>query len=365
MMKQVSNLGIGQPVTACLQDGNQSGGTADKWELLRVLARAAEGMGLNHRTLSVLRALLSFFPDRALPDRPGAAVVFPSNASLSERLNGMPESTLRRHLAKLVQAGIVSRQDSPNRKRYARKFGLCYGFDLSPLARGACALQSAAEAAETARQRCLALRDRLALIRVRLIEESGLNESDARLERARLMLRRKADESLLTKMIETLEPLLKTAVPNVPETEEMSGSDRQNERHIQDTNKITSVSKAEAENCARTADTVSLNEVMRHCREYGSFFPDAPRTWHGVVQVGERLHGMLGIERGVYDSAMRRLGVQAAATTLLCMLEKIGSIRSPGAYLRGIVAKAERGEFHLRAMVLGCGREKLSADNFA
>ena len=62
--------------------------------------------------------------------------MFPSNRKLMERLNGMPESTLRRHLASLAEIGIVTRKNSPNRKRYARRAGegalMAFGFDLSP-----------------------------------------------------------------------------------------------------------------------------------------------------------------------------------------------------------------------------------------
>ena len=65
-------------------------------------------------------------------------IVFPSNEQLSLRAHGMPASTLRRHLAGLVDAGLVVRRDSPNGKRYARKgkrgeLQFAFGFDLSPL----------------------------------------------------------------------------------------------------------------------------------------------------------------------------------------------------------------------------------------
>ena len=65
-------------------------------------------------------------------------IVFPSNQQLLLRAHGMPASTLRRHLAVLVDAGLIIRRDSPNGKRYARKdsageIELAFGFDLSPL----------------------------------------------------------------------------------------------------------------------------------------------------------------------------------------------------------------------------------------
>lgn len=108
----------------------------DKWALLDRLTTAADCFELSHRTLTVLKALLSFLPSRHIPDG-AAGIVFASNARLSERLHGMPESTLRRHLAQLVRTGLIARHDSPNRKRFARNRGgaiaLAFGFDLSPL----------------------------------------------------------------------------------------------------------------------------------------------------------------------------------------------------------------------------------------
>ena len=48
-------------------------------------------------------------------------VVFPSNQQLALRAHGMAPATLRRHLAALVDCGLMIRRDSPNGKRYARK----------------------------------------------------------------------------------------------------------------------------------------------------------------------------------------------------------------------------------------------------
>jgi hypothetical protein len=46
-------------------------------------------------------------------------IVFPSNRVLAFRADKMKEPTLRRHLQKLVEAGLIIRRDSPNGKRYA------------------------------------------------------------------------------------------------------------------------------------------------------------------------------------------------------------------------------------------------------
>ncbi|MGQ0565235.1 MAG: plasmid replication protein RepC [Gemmobacter sp.] len=111
-------------------------GGVNKWEVLRELSAARVTFGLGDRDMAVLQALLSFCPETILAGNSLDLVVHPSNRSICERLNGMPESTMRRYLAHLVEAGVLLRRDSPNGKRYARHFGEdkeAFGFDLTPL----------------------------------------------------------------------------------------------------------------------------------------------------------------------------------------------------------------------------------------
>ena len=92
-----------------------------KWRLFRALTEAKEPLDVTDRALSVLHALLSFHQETALtlppietkasegdPASPGL-VVFPSNKELSIRAHGMAPATLRRHLACLVDAGLIIR----------------------------------------------------------------------------------------------------------------------------------------------------------------------------------------------------------------------------------------------------------------
>ncbi len=107
----------------------------------------------------MLNALLTCLPETAMVA--GNLVVFPSNKALSLRAHGMAETTLRRHLGALVQAGLVVRRDSPNGKRYALRGGegveQAYGLDLSPvLARAEEFEHLAAEAAAERRASALA-----------------------------------------------------------------------------------------------------------------------------------------------------------------------------------------------------------------
>nr|WP_281256060.1 plasmid replication protein RepC [Puniceibacterium antarcticum] len=352
----MSQTGFGQSAEVCT--------SADKWALLATLTEAAPDIGLNHRTLSVLKALLSFFPDRILPEDAGAAVVFPSNRSLSLRLNGMPESTLRRHLATLVTQGIVSRQDGPNRKRFARRYGIPYGFDLSPLARTAQSLRQAADSARERAAHLTALRDRLALLRARLLEDERLSPDHPLMEQIRLTLRRKAVETTLRNLIEHVEPLLSAPPPRPCDTAKMSGRDAQNERHIQSTNKNKSVNKAMPLELAQEETEIPLENVLRHCHEYKSYFPEATQSWHGVCSVSDQLHGMLGITRPLYMRAQAKLGIKATAAVILAMLERMPDIRKPAAYFQGLIQRFDEGCLNLNAMFGQQKGRKLSADNF-
>ncbi len=87
-------------------DGGNDSGEADKWQLLRALTEASAEYGLSDRTLSLLEALVSFTAERVL-DGKQPIIVFPSNRELSLRARGMAPATIRRHLAALVDAGMI------------------------------------------------------------------------------------------------------------------------------------------------------------------------------------------------------------------------------------------------------------------
>jgi replication initiation protein RepC len=305
----------GRPEKACL--------TADKWQLLNDLTAGAKAFGLGHRTLSVLKALMTFLPGREISTE-APAVVFPSNRTLSERLNGMPESTLRRHLAALIKAGIVSRQDSPNRKRYARFAdgqGIAFGFDLSPLARAA---KAVVEAATAARKRAEAR----AVLHARLMQLCYRQEPTELTEDAKRALRRQDNNEELTALIACLED---------ETTEELSVSNGQNERHIQKADKKTPVLE----------DRPSLADVRARCSAAQSFYPGGLDHWTDAIDVARRLAPMMGIESSVVADAERKLGLERAAATILQMLEKLPTLRNPGGYLRRLAKLGADGRFSI------------------
>ena len=219
----------------------------DKWQVLSALTEAAGAFGLGHRPLCVLRALLTFLPERHIPDGQ-RAIVFPANATLSDRLGGMPESTLRRHLATLVTAGFVSLHDSPNRERYAKRtkshIALAFGFDLSPLVSRARAILTAATDAREQEERLAVLRARVLSLRHDLRQNARAGEAEVICCDFTRALRRKLTEADLRAWLSRLENELATLATNQTETPDLSGSSHQNARHIHGEKRSNSDSEA-------------------------------------------------------------------------------------------------------------------------
>ncbi len=113
-------MSLGMLANQQLAGAIEPGLIRNKWKLFRAVCEARPSLGVTDRALTVLDALLTFYPDDDLSEERGL-VVFPSNAQLSLRARGMTAATLRRHLAVLVNAGLILRKDSPNGKRYARR----------------------------------------------------------------------------------------------------------------------------------------------------------------------------------------------------------------------------------------------------
>lgn len=166
-------------------EGGNETGRAEKWPLIRALTEAREAYHLSDRSICVLEALTSFHQGKELDGRQ-PIIVFPSNAELSIRTRGMSPATLRRHLAALVEAGLVFRRDSPNGKRFCRRddrgeIEAAFGFDLAPLALRAGEIFAHAEAAREAARRIAVVRAEITLhLRdISKIIEAGLSENRA------------------------------------------------------------------------------------------------------------------------------------------------------------------------------------------
>lgn len=355
----------------------------DKWALFNDLRTARARFGVTDRDLSVLYALLSFLPTKALED--GAdLVVFASNAALSDRAHGMAESTLRRHLAALVKAGLLWRQDSPNGKRYAardRSGALlhAFGLDLRPLLLRAVEITAAAGAIAEAEQalhrqrEALVLRLRDAAKLLAYGRDAGLpgdwDGLEVRLLPLRAALRRKMVEDIVAALLgEAGDILLALRQMIVGDTEEKYGSAAHSERHYTNSNKDSYESepcqeKGRAQDQAvvledrHTAEgqgfpAVPLQLVLKACPDIQPYARSNLMHWRDLVAVAGEVRGMMGISASAWEEAKRLMGPETAAMAVAAMLQRIGAISNPGGYLRALSGKAASGAFSAGPMIM-------------
>lgn len=365
-----------QPVTAgllathALAEAPAPVQACDKWALLRDLTVARQFFGVSDRDLVVLAALLSCHPAAQLSDDT-SLIVFPSNATLSDRAHGMPESTLRRHIAALVQSGLILRRDSPNGKRYARRgasgrIDRAFGFDLRPLAlRATEIIMKADEARSDAHElRCqretvvIGLRDLTKLViwgaEQIAADWTALKDACADLQRS---LRRKLDLSQLQRIergirILTAQVQALITPPEAAETPEMSGSVSRIERHHQSSNKDCLESEPSHEDKKETPQTIPLGLMLKATPDICDYAPDGIRTWADLVATADLVRPMLGITLDAWRRACRIMGPESAAVTLACILQRHETILRPGGYLRSLTDKAEGQGFSPAPMVM-------------
>ena len=361
-----------------------------KWKIYQAICAARPRLGVSERSLSVLNALLTFHPETALTGEEDL-IVFPSNHLLSLRAHGMPASTLRRHLAVLVDAGLVVRRDSPNGKRYARKDGtgeieLAFGFDLSPLVVRSEEFESLAAAVETEARALKLVRERITLCRrdIAKMIATGIEEGvptrrggqgPADWQEVHAAFRAIVDQIPRTATQQQLEPIaeelsqLADDVLNLLEThiksENLSANESHIERHIQNSNPNPSIdlepvlqegraARAEPKPQPSSAAEGSypLGMVLNACPDIVDYAKGGISSWRDFLATAAVVRSMLGISPSAWEEAQTVMGGMQAAVVVACILQRGTAIRSAGGYLRGLTRKAEAGEFSLGPILM-------------
>ncbi len=364
----------------------------DKWELFRELCVARCSFGVTNRDLTVLNALLSFHQNKILSDNENMTV-FPSNAALSERAYGMAESTLRRHLAALVKAGLILRHDSPNGKRYAAKDASgaivrAFGFNLRPMLVQAVKIAEAASEARLAVETRRRKREEVSVLLrdASKLAEYGMEEKPSRAwqglqERCRdayRIIRRKLSLEAITELLNEVRSVMSNiqgllGMHDTNKTSNMSGKDSSNERHYQNSNTDTNdfepclekqkggedIDEAETLDEIREETENKANEpklpiglVLKTCPDILAYAKDEVRSWYDLIATAHFVRGMMGISLDAWKKAQVAMGPENAAVVLACILQRVGEIHSPGGYLRTLTKKAENGAFSPGPMVM-------------
>jgi hypothetical protein len=97
-----------------------------------------------------------------------------------------------------------------------------------------------------------------------------------------------------------------------------------------------------------TPDMVSLELVMSACPEIKTY-GGRISGWHALVSVADHVRPMLGIHESAWREACETLGHETAAAAIALILQRVErqEITAPGGYLRGMTAKARRGELNI------------------
>ncbi|MCH4549569.1 replication initiation protein RepC [Rhizobium changzhiense] len=410
-------MSLGMLASQQLAETIEPGMKRSKWKLFRAICEARPALGVTDRALTVLDALLTFYPDDEISEEKGL-IVFPSNAQLSLRARGMTPATLRRHLAVLVEAGLILRKDSPNGKRYARRdragaIGEAFGFSVAPLLARAVEIESLAAQAVADRELLRVTRERLTVCRrdiSKLIETALEEEVSGDWEGISAMFRtllaripRVATAEALAPLLDEM-GLLRDEIVNALErrikTQKIDSNESQIERHKQNSNpdctyelepgfetkqgeravadnepnaeapderrlKQPKPSGGMANKAKDTADpgavhslkSFPLGLILQACPQILDYGPGGTiGNWRDLMSAAVVVRSMLGVSPSAYEEACSGMGPENAATVIACILERGGHINSPGGYLRDLTRRTERGEFAIGPMLMALVR---------
>jgi replication initiation protein RepC len=360
-----------------------------KWQVFRAICASRARVGASERALAVLDALLSFHPETTLSGE--GLIVFPSNQQLALRAHGMAAATLRRHLAALVDCGLIIRRDSPNGKRFARKgqggaIEMAFGFDLSPLVARADEFEAWAEEVRAEERALRLVRERITLCRRDIakmiatgIEEgvptrrAGQGPADwaelhslyrSILERLPRSAVREELEPIAEKLTLLADEILSLLESHV-KLQKTSANESQTERHIQNSNPNPPIdlepglqegqgAKFEPQSQPSRAPDQGfpLGMVLEACPDIVDYAKGGISNWRDFLCVATVVRSMLGISPSAWETAQSVMGDIPAAIVVAAILQKGAAIASAGGYLRELTRKAEAGEFTLGPMLM-------------
>jgi replication initiation protein RepC len=377
------SLTLGQVASALAAKRRDPQAAAHKWNVFRALCAAKDRLGLSERSLTVLDALLSFHPETVLSG--DQLVVFPSNQQLGLRAHGMAASTLRRHLAALVEAGVILRRDSPNGKRYARRgrYGVtAFGFDLAPLVARAGEFEALAEAVRAEERALRCVRERITLARrdIAKMIAAGMGESvptagaswgDLHMRFRALAARIPrtgglADFEPVAQALETLAGQALNLLETYVKDKNSGVNESHNERHKQNSNPDSPIefepafresgaaepAPLEPAPNRTTQPALPLGLVLRACPDIVDYTRGGVSDWRDLIAAAGVARAAMGVSPSAWEAARAAMGEPAAAVVVAAILQRGAAIASAGGYLRELTRKAEAKAFSPGPMLM-------------
>ena len=341
------------------------------YELLGPVRVLRKDLGLTSNDVTVLTALISFLPRDQSPNANGTqrklTIVFPSNASLSERANGIDERTLRRSLKRLEAAGLIIRKSSANGKRFPLRYGGiirdAFGIELSPLIQSHDALAARALQVTEERERLRSLKAEALALRASLLQDEHLDEAQlSSLRTIRNILRRASlTADTVLQIIASLRDLGPKAAQSYGECQsssapadeiksvdqvlsnerahEMSARNGQNDRQTESVKKenikkdtLTKQNSASQSISAPTMNRDPAKMAWTDFSHVSDFFPDPPRTGEGLNRILFDIGQLLRIRQEKLMQGLQKAGAGRLLLILDYLLGKGEAIRQPEAY---------------------------------
>jgi len=360
------------------------------YELLGPVRVLRKELGLTTNDLSVLTALVSFLPRERRGDldsrQIALTVVFPSNASLSERANGLDERTLRRSLGRLSAAELIERKSSANGKRFPLRYGGvikdAFGIDLKPLIQRYDTLAMRASQLTEELEHLRSLKTEALALRASLLRQTGLDEGKlSTLHMIRNVLRRATltVDAVLSIISElrtmgaatdacygerhtvanaNAEAILQAAEQrsNKLDPIELTATNGQNVRHIEskikDTNKIAIKTAEQDEQTSPTQTKMNRDPEKMAWEDFthvAGLFPVPPHSGETLNRILYDLGKLLRVGQ---DKLKRGIQMAGAGKLLLVfdyLLARSGTIKYPDAYFEKVLfTQLDRGQETLR-----------------
>lgn len=384
-------------------DGLEEG--TDRYSLLLLVKKAGKSAGFSPRMIQLLDYYMAYTRD--IDWAAGSAPIVYQSVSRTALDLGVSERQIQKLEKALFEAGAIAWRDSGNYRRYGQRhkttgrITYAFGVDLSPLAALRTHLEQKLEEKtlyentwmETKRQISYYRSQIRACIAELREEGASANEAsvyDGRYKEIAVQLRTNLTLEKMKQLLvfhkdlhQSVLSQMGVGAPDVPhgrscptsgeKTPQCSPKRDKKFAHIKPTTQ-ESLNKLSTISCSQPAATKpppTVNGVQDQANKpirlsaavtaasdrYKAYLPLTEPNWTDFVEAAARLRSDLGISYPAWATACSTLGRNGASLCLMvtdrASLREQNQVRSPAAYFRGMLNKAEQGKLNLQRSVTG------------